>query len=94
MQVDEELIKKVASLARIRLNEQEIKEFVPQFREILEYFSKLDEVDVKNTNPSFQPIEIKNAVREDKAKKCLTQEEALKNTQHKKDGYFKGPRII
>lgn len=94
MQVDENLIKKIASLAKIKLSEEEVKEFIPQFNEILEYFSKLNEVDVKNIAPRFQPIEIKNAVREDKREKCLTQEEALKNTQHKKNGYFKGPRII
>ncbi len=94
MEVNKQLIEKTALLARIRLSEQELKEFIPQFKEILEYFSKLDEVDVKNITPSFQPIEIKNAVREDKTEKCLTREEALKNSQHKKDGYFKGPRVV
>ncbi len=94
MKVDEALIKRVAANARLNLTDKEIKEFIPQFKEIIDYFSKLDEADVKDMKPSFQPVEIKNAVRADKAGASLTQEEALKNAQHKKDGYFKGPRAV
>jgi len=94
MKVDEALIRRVAENARLELSETEIKEFIPQLKEILENFSKLDEVDVKDIKPSFQPVEIKNAVREDKIGKCLSQEDALKNSVHKKDGYFKGPRAV
>ena len=67
---------------------------MPQLKEILDNFSKLDEVDTKDVKPSFQPVEIKNAVREDKAGKCLSNEDALKNAVHKKDNYFKGPRAV
>ncbi len=94
MKVDDALIKRVAANARLNLSGNEIREFIPQFKEIIDYFSKLDEVDTKNTKPSFQPVEVKNALREDKPKPSLTQEEALKNAQNKKDGYFKGPRAV
>ncbi len=66
---------------------------MPQLQEILEAFGKLDKIDVKNEKPSFQPIELSNVMREDKVEKCLTQEEALKNTKNKKDGYFLGPKV-
>ncbi|MCK4520980.1 MAG: Asp-tRNA(Asn)/Glu-tRNA(Gln) amidotransferase subunit GatC [Nanoarchaeota archaeon] len=94
MKVDKELIEKVASVARLKLTDAEIKKFLPELKEVLEYFSELDKADVKGVKPSFQPVEIKNLMREDKIKKSLTQEEALRNTSHKKDGYFKGPRAV
>ena len=94
MNIDEQLIRKVAENARLELSETEIKEFLPQLKEVLESFSKLDEIDTKNVSPSFQPVEIKNNIREDKIGKCLSQEEALKHAHHKKDGYFKGPRAV
>jgi len=94
MKIDKELIKHVAELARLKLTDKEIDKFVPQLKEALEYFSKLDEVDTDNVKPSFQPVEIKNVLREDKEEKCLSQEEALSLTEHKKDGYFKGPRAV
>ncbi|MBD3310765.1 Asp-tRNA(Asn)/Glu-tRNA(Gln) amidotransferase subunit GatC [Candidatus Woesearchaeota archaeon] len=94
VKVDEELVKKVSALARLNLTEAEVKEFVPQFSEILDAFSRLDEVDTKDADISFQPVEIKNIMREDKTEPSLEQEEALANTKHKKDGYFKGPRAV
>jgi aspartyl-tRNA(Asn)/glutamyl-tRNA(Gln) amidotransferase subunit C len=94
MKVDKDLIKKVATNARLNLTDSEIKEFLPQLKEILENFKILEKAPTKNIEPSFQPIEIKNVTREDKVKECLTQEEALKNSKHKKDGYFKGPKAI
>jgi len=33
-------------------------------------------------------------MREDKEAKCLPQDEALSLTEHKKDGYFKGPKAL
>lgn len=94
VKVDKELILKVAENARLQLSEDEVKQFVKEFKEILEAFSKIDEVDTKRIEPSMQPVALKNVLREDKTEPSLTQEEALKNTAHTKDGYFKGPRAV
>ena len=94
VKVDAELIMKVAKNARLNISEKEAKEFAPQLQDVLDSFSKLDKLDVSKTNASFQPIELKNVMREDKKGSCLSQEEALSNSPHKKDGYFKGPKIV
>ena len=94
MEIDRKLLEHVAEVARLKLTEEEIKKFLPQLKEALEFFSKLQEVNTENVKPSFQPVELKNAMREDIEKECLTQDEALSQTEHKKDGYFKGPRAI
>ncbi len=94
MKIDRELILNVAKNARLSLSEEEIIKFTQDMKDILGNFSKLDKVDTKNVKASFQPVEIKNDMREDIPGKCLSQEEALKNTEHKKDGYFQGPRAV
>lgn len=94
MKVDKVLIKHVAGLARLELTEEEVKKFEPQLKEILEIFSELDYVNTDDVKPSFQPVKLKNALREDKEGKCLTEEEALSLSKHNKDGYFKGPRAV
>lgn len=94
MKVDKELITKVAKNARLNLSAKEVNDFIKDFNDILGNFSVLDEVDVKDTKPSFQPIPVKNVFREDKVGKCLTQDEALNNTKNVKDGYFKGPKAF
>ena len=94
MEIDRELLEHVAEIARLKLTEEEIKKFLPQLKEVLEFFSQLKEVNTDNVKPSFQPVELKNVMREDVAKECLSQDDALSLTEHKKDGYFKGPRAI
>ena len=92
--VDEKLIEHVADVARLNLSEKEKKLFVKELKEILGSFSKLDEVNTEGIDISLQPVELKNMLREDKEGKCLSQEDALSLTEHRKDGYFKGPRAI
>ncbi len=94
MQIDRKLLEHVAEVARLKLTEKEVEKFMPQLKEALEFFSRLQEVNTDNAKPSFQPVEIRNVTREDTEKQCLSQDEALSLTEHKKDGYFKGPKAI
>ncbi len=94
MKVDKELIKNVAELARLKLSEEEKKRFLKDLKEILDAFSKIDEVDTKEIEGTFHSVEMKDRLRDDLVEDSLSQEEALENTEHKKDGYFKGPRAI
>ena len=94
MIVTKDLIKKIALQSRLNVSDEQVEGFLPQLREILETFAKLDEVDVKNANPSFHPVEVKNVSREDEVGGCLSQEDALSLTLHKKNGYFRGPRAL
>ncbi len=94
MEINKELILKVAKNARLNLSEQEIQEFIPQFKEVLNAFSQLDKLKTENIKPSFQPGEIRNNVREDIIRESLSEEEILKNSKHKKDNYFLGPKAL
>jgi aspartyl-tRNA(Asn)/glutamyl-tRNA(Gln) amidotransferase subunit C len=94
MDLSRETVKHVAEVARLNLTEQEISEFLPQLKEIIGAFSELKKVDTDGTQPSFHPIALKDALGEDNPEPSLTNEEALRNSKHKKDGYFKGPRIL
>lgn len=91
--VDERLLLRVAENARLNLTKEEIKRFLPQLQEILDAFSKLDELKIEKEQPSFQPIKLSNVSRQDQVEKCLTQDEALLNAKHKKDGYIMGPKV-
>jgi aspartyl-tRNA(Asn)/glutamyl-tRNA(Gln) amidotransferase subunit C len=93
MKIDEELIRKIAQNARLKLKDEEVKEFLPQLNDILEYFEVLKNAEATGS-PSFHPVEIKDVFREDVVEESLTQEQALQNAENKKDGYFKGPKVV
>jgi len=94
MKIDKQLISHVAKVGRLELTDKEIKEFLPQLKEILNAFSEIQKIDTKNIEPSYHAVELKNKVREDKPGKCLDNKTALKNSPNTKDGYFKGPRVV
>ncbi len=94
MLVDQELLLKVAKNAKLRLTPEELAEFTPQLKEILNAFSQLDTIDTKHTAISIQPIPVKNALREDTPDACVSQDVILHNTTHKRNGYFLGPQAL
>ncbi len=94
MEIDRKLIENVARAARLKLTDEEIEKFLPQLKDVLGAFSSVGEVGTEEVKPSFHPLPLKDALRDDIPQECLSQEEALSLTPHKKDGYFKGPRAV
>jgi aspartyl-tRNA(Asn)/glutamyl-tRNA(Gln) amidotransferase subunit C len=96
IEINKDLVKKVAKNARLSLTDEELEKFTPELAEvIINSFNKLDKIDAKE-EPSFQPIEQKNKLREDVVKKSLSLEEALKNVKEnlRENGYIKGPKVM
>ena len=53
IQVDEKLVREIATLARLDLSKEEIELFVSQFRDILDYVSVLNEVETEDIPPAY-----------------------------------------
>lgn len=85
---------KVAKNARLSLSEDEIRQLTKDLNDIVVAFSELDKINTNNIKPSFQPVDVRNNFREDNPRDCVPQELILKNSYHKKDGYFLGPRAL
>lgn len=64
MELKESDIKKLSELARVSLEEGE-EDLISNLREILEYFSVLEEVDTKNVEPLSGGTEKANVLRGD-----------------------------
>ena len=94
MKIDESVVKRVATNARISLTDDEVAKLKQVFYDVIEAFSKIKEVNTEDVEMSIQPIPVQNIFREDTRRDCISQEQALSNTEHKKDGYFKGPKIL
>ncbi|NTV23244.1 MAG: Asp-tRNA(Asn)/Glu-tRNA(Gln) amidotransferase subunit GatC [Nanoarchaeota archaeon] len=90
----EEMIRHVARVARLNLSDAEVIEFLPQLSEIISAFTEISKVDTAGLEPSFQPVVLTPTLREDVPGKCLSEKEALSNTPHRKEGYFKGPSAL
>ena len=91
---DQAMVTKIAGIARLSLADKELEKMRKDLDEILDYFKILSQAPVSGVKPTFHPIEIKNATREDKVEPSLPREKALANTKNKEEGYFKGPSVI
>tara|TARA_Y100000310_G_scaffold345354_2_gene464082 strand:+ start:136 stop:417 length:282 start_codon:yes stop_codon:yes gene_type:complete len=88
----ETTILSVAKSANINLKNNEIKELVPQIKEIVSYFNVLDSCKTKGIEPTVHPIKVENIFRADKSEPSLSKDLALKNSKYTKDGYIIGPK--
>lgn len=87
-------VRKVASLARLSLNEQELAACGEQLTVILDYVSLLNEVDTTDVAPMPHPIPAENIFRDDVMRESLPREAALANSP-KTDGlFFLVPKIL
>lgn len=94
--ISEDLVRHIASLAKIPILEKEEKELTEGFNKTLTVVDELFKVDVAGVEPTHQVTGLENVLREDKIdeKKMLNQKEALSNTKNKYNGYFVVNRII
>ncbi len=92
--ISPETVARVARIARLYLSDAEMKKFGKDLNEILKAFKELDKANTRSAEPSFQPLLVKDVFREDATEKCISNDEALKNTKHKEKKFFKGPRAV
>ncbi len=92
--VTPEVTRIIAKTAKLSLTDKEVEQFTDDLKEILSAFAVLDSINVDNVKPSFLPIPLRNVLRDDSVKKSIGQEEALKFTGQKEDGFFIGPRTV
>ena len=93
VKVDEKLVREIAALARLDLTDEETKTFVPQFQDILKYFSMLNELDTDNVPPAYLSSANKSVTRADKVEESVPTQEFLANAPQAKDDYVVIPRV-
>jgi len=93
--IDEKAVRHVARLARLSLSDKELKVYQKQLSGILDYISKLNELDTSKAPPTSHPLgNLKNVFRKDVVRKSLSRDEALQNAPRRKDDFFSVPKIM
>lgn len=95
MSVTADQVRKIATLANLKLTEAEIDKFTTQLSEVIDYnVSKLNEVNTDEVEPLLNVAAITNTLREDETSPSLEQKDALRNTTGAHNGLFKVKRIL
>ena len=99
MSVDRKTVAKIASLARIEMDEDALDRMVPEFNNILAWVEKLGEVDTSGVEPMTAVIPQALRLREDVVDADpLTgggiRDEVLANAPAAEHGFFAVPKVI
>ena len=92
--ITKEEVKKVAQLARLELNEDEIINHAEQLEKILEYIKHLEKIDTDNIPCTTRAIEVTNAFRKDENKFYENKDQLLDLAPSREDKFFKVPKIM
>ena len=92
--ITKEEVKKVAQLARLELDVNEINNHAEQLEKILDYIKQLEKIDTENVPCTTRALEVTNVFRKDEKKKYDSTEEILQLGPSREDEYFKVPKII
>ena len=86
----------IATLARIGLDDKDIEKYQNELSDILDYFKKLEELDVDNIEPIGHITGMQNVFRSDKQEDFGSSEktEILKNVPESKDRYIKVKSVL
>lgn len=78
MKLEKEKVEHIAKLARIELSDKEKEKYSKELTSILEFVEKLNEVDTKDVEPTYQVSKVVNSFRSDKALKSGKEKELIK----------------
>ena len=92
--IDPEGVSHVANLARLEFNDIETQEFTETLARILDYISKLDELETDDVEPTSHIHPLQNITKEDVVKPSLPRDQVLANAPEPEEGFFSVPRVI
>ena len=87
-------VRKVAQLARLELNDNEIQQHAEQLEKILDYIKQLEKINTENIPCTTRAIEVVNVLRKDAKKDYENSEELLDLAPSRENQFFKVPKII
>lgn len=94
MQVDEDTVKRIARLARIRITPDEARSLKSELSGILAWVEQLDEVDVTGVEPMTRVVPIKLKMREDVVTDGGIAEDVTRNAPLTDDHFYVVPKVV
>jgi len=94
MQVRKQDIEKLANLARLEIDAEEMKKYAEQISSILDYFAKLDSANTKNVKPMDFVYEMQNEWRADEACQLFSHDQVLAEAGSLKGKQVAVPKVL
>jgi aspartyl-tRNA(Asn)/glutamyl-tRNA(Gln) amidotransferase subunit C len=94
MSVDHATVRKIASLARIAVSDEQVEAMVPELNNILGWIEQLGEVDTAGVAPMTAVIANTQRLRDDIVTDGGVRDAVLANAPAAEHGFFGVPKVI
>lgn len=84
----------VATLARLRLDDDQVETFTGQLAAILEHAEDVEALDLDGVPPTSHPLPLVNVWRDDEPGDTLTNADAIAGAPQAEGGRFRVPTIL
>lgn len=94
MSIDVETAARVAKLARIKVDTDDLPALASEFNAILGFIEQLNELDVDDVDPMTSVTPMRLARREDVVTDGNQQAKVLANAPDAREGFFAVPKVV
>ena len=94
MSIDNQTVRKVSKLAKIKINEKEETKLIEELNNILGWVDELKKVDTEQIEPMLSAFNESMVMRKDEVSSETSEELVLKNAPKSKSGFFVVPKVV
>ena len=94
MEVDEDTVRRIARLARIKVTDAEAKALEKELSGILDWVKQLDEVDTSGVEPMTAVVSTSLKMREDRVTEGGIADAVVANAPAREDHFFVVPKVV
>ena len=94
MEVDEDTVRRIARLARIKVTDAEAKALEGELSGILDWVKQLDEVDTSGVEPMTAVVSTTLKMREDRVTDGGIADDVVANAPAREDHFFVVPKVV
>jgi aspartyl-tRNA(Asn)/glutamyl-tRNA(Gln) amidotransferase subunit C len=94
MKLSREEVMQIAELAKLSLTESELTAYAEQLSAVLEYASRLEQLDTADIPPTASVLPLQNVMRDDVVRPSLPRELAIANAADAIEGQFRVDAVL
>ena len=94
MSVDQNTVRKIASLARIKVDEEDLPRLEGELNSILKWIEMLGEVNTDGVEPMTSAVHMKMKMRDDVVNRGGRAEDIVANAPISEDHFFAVPKVV
>lgn len=94
MSVDQKTVRRIAHLARIKVNEEDVPRLEGELNSILHWIEQLNEVDVQGVEPLTSVVAMEMKKRQDVVTDGHYPTDVTKNAPASEDEFFMVPKVV